>query len=200
MTSPYLKTQLEAEYLEKDHDEARRGIIFHLNSTLSSASTHSTILDCACGDGTSLYHLRSMGFTAVTGVEINPRKAGLADGAGFPVLRLDMHDLSALPPGAFDYIVSSHTLEHAADPTRVLSEFWRLLRPSGTLHLVLPFPDPSPRPNDKVHCGKFTLCLNRKLDDVLAYFSDNFWRVLSRSQHYHREPELHLALSPGDQS
>jgi len=49
----------------------------------------------------------------------------------------------ALPPtpGGYDYVFSSHCLEHLDDYVRAL-EHWRdALRPGGTLFLYLPHPD-----------------------------------------------------------
>ena len=40
--------------------------------------------------------------------------------------------------GCFDYLVSSHCLEHCPDTLRTLSEWHRVLRPGGHLILILP--------------------------------------------------------------
>jgi SAM-dependent methyltransferase len=42
------------------------------------------------------------------------------------------------PDGSFDFVLSSHMLEHSANPIRVLLEWRRLLKPGGHLLLVLP--------------------------------------------------------------
>lgn len=73
---------------------------------------------------------------------------GLDVGAGpwpFPgALPIDVAtggEATALPSGPWDYIVSSHCLEHVTDPIAAL-EHWRMrLRPGGTLALYLPHPD-----------------------------------------------------------
>jgi SAM-dependent methyltransferase len=49
--------------------------------------------------------------------------------------------LSDLPDGAYDVVLSSHCLEHLADPLRALSEWRRVVRPGG--HLLVAVPDPS---------------------------------------------------------
>src|SRR3990167_9485680 len=50
-------------------------------------------------------------------------------------------DAMALPDGQFDYVFSSHCLEHLSDPVGAL-EHWKLrLRKSGVLFLYLPHPD-----------------------------------------------------------
>lgn len=50
-------------------------------------------------------------------------------------------DAMALPPGAYDYIFSSHCLEHLADPVAALEHWRSQIRPGGVLFLYLPHPD-----------------------------------------------------------
>ena len=46
-----------------------------------------------------------------------------------------------LPEESFDYIFSSHCLEHLHNPVQVLSHWKERLKPDGTLFLYLPHPD-----------------------------------------------------------
>jgi SAM-dependent methyltransferase len=46
--------------------------------------------------------------------------------------------LEALPSAAYDFLLSSHMLEHAANPILALSEWNRLLKNGGTFVLILP--------------------------------------------------------------
>lgn len=50
-------------------------------------------------------------------------------------------DLKGVPPGEYDFVLSSHTLEHTADPLRALAGWKGLLRPGGTLILIVPHRD-----------------------------------------------------------
>ena len=43
-----------------------------------------------------------------------------------------------LPGSSVDYILMIHELEYAEDPTQVLDEAWRVLKPEGRLMLVVP--------------------------------------------------------------
>jgi len=47
-------------------------------------------------------------------------------------------DLLDIPSEAYDFICSCHTLEHVANPLGALKEWMRVMRPGGTLALVLP--------------------------------------------------------------
>lgn len=47
----------------------------------------------------------------------------------------------ALPEGRFDYIFSSHTLEHLANPVAALEHWKSRLTPGGVLFLYLPHPE-----------------------------------------------------------
>jgi len=65
----------------------------------------------------------------------DPRKAAgrqfVAEGA----------DLQVIPSDTYDFVLSSHMLEHAANPLRALSEWRRLLKPAGALILIVPARD-----------------------------------------------------------
>lgn len=61
-------------------------------------------------------------------VEKNPGKSIFCDGS----------DLVSVQDGSYDFVLSSHNLEHFANPVKALKEWRRVLRPSGALVLVLP--------------------------------------------------------------
>jgi len=50
-------------------------------------------------------------------------------------------DLRMVPSGSYDFVLSSHMLEHTANPLRALSEWGRVLKPGGGLVLVVPHRD-----------------------------------------------------------
>jgi ADP-heptose:LPS heptosyltransferase/predicted SAM-dependent methyltransferase len=58
-----------------------------------------------------------------------------------PNLVMDCRDLSLFADATFDYIFSSHFLEHVADPQAVLKNWWRKLKVGGVLILYLPHKD-----------------------------------------------------------
>jgi SAM-dependent methyltransferase len=50
----------------------------------------------------------------------------------------DASDLSSIANQSYDFILSSHNLEHFANPVKALMEWKRVTRPGGALILVLP--------------------------------------------------------------
>lgn len=50
----------------------------------------------------------------------------------------DGSDLVSVKDGAYDFVLSSHNLEHFANPVKALKEWQRVIRPLGALILVLP--------------------------------------------------------------
>lgn len=50
-------------------------------------------------------------------------------------------DLHMVPSESYDFLLSSHMIEHTANPLRALREWGRLLKPGGVLILVVPHLD-----------------------------------------------------------
>jgi SAM-dependent methyltransferase len=53
-------------------------------------------------------------------------------------LIMEASDPSGIADDSYDFVVASHVLEHLANPLRALMEWKRIVRPSGTVLLVLP--------------------------------------------------------------
>ena len=58
-----------------------------------------------------------------------------------PIEKRHGGDAMALPEGPFDYVFSSHCLEHLADPIAALEHWKSRIRKGGVLFLYLPHPD-----------------------------------------------------------
>jgi SAM-dependent methyltransferase len=54
---------------------------------------------------------------------------------------LDATELSGIATGSYDFLLSSHVLEHLANPLRGLREWLRVVKEGGVLVLVLPHRD-----------------------------------------------------------
>ena len=51
------------------------------------------------------------------------------------------HITRYVKPGSYDYVFSSHCLEHMRDPDHALQEWWELVRPGGSMLVVVPDED-----------------------------------------------------------
>lgn len=47
-------------------------------------------------------------------------------------------DLKKIPDNSYDFVLSSHNLEHVANPLKALNEWFRILKEKGKLILILP--------------------------------------------------------------
>jgi SAM-dependent methyltransferase len=190
----YLRLQRD-EHLSFESEEPRwaEGLRRFVAATFGDVPRDARILDCACGDGTGLAALQALGFSRLAGVDLSPAKVERARAQGFEVLTGDMHDLSAFADGSCGAILCSHTLEHAYEPGRVLAEFHRVLAAGGTLHLVLPFPDPGTR-NERAHAAKYELGTHRDDggDAAAGYVERRGFEIRLRRRDAFREPELWL--------
>ena len=50
----------------------------------------------------------------------------------------DGSDLASIPDSTYDFVLSSHNLEHFANPVKAIKEWQRVTRPGGTLVLAVP--------------------------------------------------------------
>jgi SAM-dependent methyltransferase len=65
----------------------------------------------------------------------------VADAVVFDLAHGDANHITAFEPGSFDCVYSSHCLEHMHDPVASLANWWSLVRPGGTLFLIVPDED-----------------------------------------------------------
>jgi SAM-dependent methyltransferase len=93
-------------------------------------------LEIGFGNGEVLDRLQSYGWE-VEGVETDPVAVENARKRGLNVRLGDLIEQN-YPDESFDAIVSSHVIEHVADPLRFLVECYRILRPEGRLVFYTP--------------------------------------------------------------
>jgi len=197
--SDYLVYQTEhARSLEGSILRWKEGQREYIKKQFSGFNRGVAILDCACGDGTGLKCFKSLDFRNVIGVELCREKVQLAKKSGFKVLTQDMHKLSSVfHPGSFDIIYSSHTLEHAFDPDKVVRSFYELLRLFGLMLVILPFPDNvEDKHRGKAHCGSKQLGLDIADDGrtTTDFFLNRGFALNSKQFDSQREPEIWLKL------
>jgi SAM-dependent methyltransferase len=135
----YGKTELIAENLvdlkmngwPKDRTEA---IIFSVKSGES-------VLDVGSGNGNLLYQLRSK-FTHLIGLEYSPKRMQQAElnlaGHNFTGALGSAERMNAFDSNSIDCIVSADTIEHIPDVYLACQEFFRVLRPGGSIIINTP--------------------------------------------------------------
>jgi len=152
------------------------------------------ILDISCGDGIGLSCFKNLQFKNVVGADFEIEKLENAKKVGYEVYYQDFHKLDAFDNEEFDIVYSSHSLEHALHPEKVLKEFNRVLKENGYLYLVLPFPDSG---NEKAHCAKYKLGTykNDGGKKVIKYVEKFGFKLIDKQFDSFREPEIWLKFT-----
>ncbi len=94
-------------------------------------------LDCGCGPGAASLRVSDLGFE-VTAMDFSEKMLEVARenaaryGKDIEFLQGDAEDIP-FPDGSFDTIVSQYMLWTVPHPEKVISEWYRILRPGGTL-------------------------------------------------------------------
>jgi SAM-dependent methyltransferase len=103
---------------------------------LDPAAGANRLLDVGIGGGSLAWQLEARGWSIV-GLDFTP---ALARAGPLRGIRLTVGDATRTPfrDGSFDLVLASHVLEHLYDPIRALTEYRRLLRPSGRLVIGVP--------------------------------------------------------------
>ncbi|MCC6547322.1 methyltransferase domain-containing protein [Candidatus Sumerlaeota bacterium] len=95
-------------------------------------------LDYGCGKGTMAFHLAKTGkYSSVTAVDILGQPANLPAGVKWVSADLN-HALATVPDASIDLIVSSEVIEHLENPRATIRDWFRILRPGGTLMFSTP--------------------------------------------------------------
>lgn len=100
---------------------------------------------------------------------------------------VEARDLTGIPSSAYDFVLSSHALEHVANPLLALESWKRVLKPNGAFLIVLPHKD-----------GAFD---HRRPVTSLEHLVEDFERNTPESDLTHLDEivRLHdLSLDPGD--
>lgn len=178
---------------EEDSLKWSEGQILFISYANKFLKQNSIVLDCACGDGIGLVELKRLGHRAI-GMDISQDKLFRAKKKGGEVYFSDMHEIEEYPDYTFDAIMSSHTLEHAYDPEKVVLNFKNKLRNDGILFIVLPFPDPGDW-NKNIHVGKWILGTDGEdSQKVISFFTELGFTLLDVKLDDYREPEIWIVL------
>ena len=136
-----------ALYEGKNYDEGLAGYFLTKSHVWCEAAFDGDdhfprVLEVGAGTGIHVNHVRH-GFDEYVMTDLNQPflDAAVAREKGFGGRVTSMsQDATALdlPDASFDRVIATHVLEHLPQPHLVLREWMRVLKPGGTLSLVLP--------------------------------------------------------------
>ena len=116
---------------------ARRTIVKELVRKAAS-STQAAILEIGCSGGPLMESLRDDGFSNLFGIDISPEAVALCLARRIPNVSIMDAQAPDFPAASFDVITASDVLEHLSDGPGALAEWYKLLRPGGTLIVFVP--------------------------------------------------------------
>ena len=101
-------------------------------------SQNAPILDVGTSTGTNLRMLRELGYTNVTGVDLNDDALRFCQAKGFQNVRHG--NICALPfeENTFDLVLATDIIEHVDDDDAALKEVLRVVRPGGAALITVP--------------------------------------------------------------
>lgn len=86
----------------------------------------------------------------------------------------DAQEMAGILPGTFQFVYSSHSLEHVRDPRATLKRWWEILRPGG--HLIVQVPD-----EDTYEQGIFPSTWNPDHKSTFAVGKESSWSPVSHN-------------------
>lgn len=180
------------------------GMFFHAH-----LKPGSTVLDCGCGPGSITLGIAEAVFPGrVTGVDDARSQIELARQRAVEHGTANLDYLTAtcyaLPfdDASFDCIFSHALLEHLAEPSRALAEFYRILKPGGSIGICSPdwggfiVSPPSPALSDAIQA--YMALQSKNGGDVLigrkfgTYLHEAGFHAMSMQARYECYPSLNL--------
>ncbi len=129
----YLDVQLQRSVSKGKNrtslEEERKTYLVNLLSSKLNLKSLKNALVIGCRDSKELDLLEAAGVTQVLGIDLFSRDSRVAV--------MDMHDIQ-YPDHHFDLIYASHSLEHAFDSNKVISEIVRVAKGAGAVLIEVP--------------------------------------------------------------
>lgn len=120
---------LPTQRTQQRHDERAAKLFRTVSSLLRAEPRGARLLDVGCSSGALLGSARRHGFD-VEGVEPAVQAAEYARSTGLTVFQGYLQD-ACYPAASFDVVTLMEVIEHLADPSALLKEVWRILKPNG---------------------------------------------------------------------
>jgi SAM-dependent methyltransferase len=96
------------------------------------------------------------------------------EAVGYDIENGDAQQLADIENETFDYVYSSHCLEHMRDPLVALLNWWRVVKPGG--HLIVAVPD-----EDLYEQGIVPSCFNPDHKVTFTISKERSWSPVSRN-------------------
>lgn len=127
----FLKLSHKCHDIQKvRHDE----VIAFINGM--NLNKNLAILDVGCGQGKILEKLHQIGFSQLYGCDWLTRDTN--DFFEYSTIDLNLNGLSKYNGNSFDLIICSDVLEHMENPTQVLREINRVMKPDAKAIITIP--------------------------------------------------------------
>jgi ubiquinone/menaquinone biosynthesis C-methylase UbiE len=134
--------QFWVNIIRERRDRYRTGLTDEAILTLIGAYENLDVLDVGCGEGYMARELVNRGARHVDGIDKSAALIAAARSAEIPAARFGEGDAADLPfsPESFDLVLANHLLNNLRDIKLPISEFARVLRPSGRLIALIRHP------------------------------------------------------------
>jgi len=133
-----LAGRFKVRYNDGMNKSLKRQIRLRLEDFCSYVPTRSVrILDAGCHDGYALKRLKQLGYTHAEGVEYLQILVRSVHRKACKAQQGDLHNLHMFADGVFDAIFSRYVLEHCHTASKAVQELVRILKPGGTMYIVV---------------------------------------------------------------
>ena len=189
----YVKYQTEGPGMIKKPLKYRRGERRAIEWFFELVPRHLSVFDLGCGTAVGIKHLEKLGFTKISGIELNQKKVNICR-RKVNNSKIYFGDITSTSIwGKYDVIWASHSFEHMLEPEKVIRILHRITYPMAQFFFILPYPDTGPK---EVHCASDII--GTRIDDagktVMNWFENNGLRIVDYKFDNFRENEIWLKM------
>ncbi len=125
----YLNMQLKRTIIKNDNQLKERTIYLVDKLAQFVNLNQAEILCVGCRNHAEIDYFYAKGVKKILGIDLMSKHSD--------ILVMDMHQMT-FPDNSFNVVYSSHSLEHAYDPQKVINEIKRICRPGGYVVIEVP--------------------------------------------------------------